>query len=73
MKSLCSLPVIVRKLSSPNHYTNNQKHNWDAEKKYEHLNSLFICVKYVTRSVTTQAFRLRLTTFNSEFLGAAIK
>lgn len=73
MRTVCLLPVVIGKLSRPNHDTNNQKHNWDAEKKYKHFISLFILIKYVTRYVTKQALCLWLTTFNQMILGAATK
>lgn len=75
MRAVCLLPVVIRKLSSPNHDTNNQKRDWDAEKKYNcaHLISLFVFTKYVTRYVTTQGVCLRLTTFNTHFSGSTTK
>ena len=75
MRTVCLLPVVIRKLSCPNHDTNNQKRDWDAEKKHYdfHINSILICFKYVTRNVTTQAFCLRLTTFNTHFSGSTTK
>ena len=75
MRAVCLLPVVIRKLSSPNHDTNNQKRDWDAEKKYNcaHLISLFVFTKYVTRYVTKQALCLWLTTFNQMILGVASK
>ena len=75
MRTVCLLPVVIRKLSCPNHDTNNQKRDWDAEKKYNcvHLNSLFILIKYVTRYVTTQVFRMWLTTFSPLIFGWTTK
>ena len=75
MRTVNLLPVVIRKLSGPNHDTNHQKHYWDAEKKYNcfHLNSLFILVKYVTRYVTTQVFRMWLTTFSPVIFGWTTK
>lgn len=65
----------IWKSHSVNNNAYDQKHDWDAEKKqYDfHINSLLICIKYVTRYVTTQAICLRLITFNPLILGAATK
>lgn len=61
--------------TNPCHSRNHQKHYWDAEKKYNcvHLNSLFILIKYVTRYVTTQVFRMWLTTFSPLIFGWTTK
>ena len=61
--------------TNPCHSRNHQKHDWHAEKKHYdfHINSLLICIKYVTRYVTTQVFRMWLTTFNPVISGWTTK
>lgn len=67
--------IMSRVLGYTKSYPDSQKHDWDAEKKHYdfHINSILICFKYVTRNVTTQAFCLRLTTFNTHFSGSTTK
>ena len=63
--------ILVREAHCVKNNDYRQKHYWDAEKKYNcvHLNSLFILIKYVTRYVTTQIFRMWLTTFSTLIFG----
>ena len=67
--------LATRMFCNAKGHPDDQKHDWDAEKKYNcvHLNSLFILIKYVTRYVTTQVFRMWLTTFSPLIFGWTTK